>query len=429
MSAFQASEAIIPPIGMVKLSEKQRPTCERTDLEDSAMFAFTRAELDVSDFRDKIRSLPATIWEDENQNGNVKLHRPAHDAWGIKKIVFTFCDDFLLKVFDLPWSRSEEWRKFLVPIYEAIGIDESKVVRCLLASMPPGMTIPVHHDTGYWVKHTHRCHVAIESSEDVDFLVGANEENMRKVLFSVGRIVELNNQAKHMVTNNMNTWRIHLIFDYVDDHALTRYLLQPGEKLNQTRRSIDLAKDEGSRMAPSFVIIGAQKCGTTSIYEFLCQHPLVLRGKRRETHFFDWRWNDKLSTSPEQLKYYMNFYHAEALHKYPSLFTGESTPSYLFHSDIVLPRLKAVCPWTQLIAVFRNPVDRAYSQYQMCIDKEGTPEQLHIRGMSNYIGKTFDCIVEEEIDELESLGIEVKEITLFINNFSSSTLLRLTFPI
>ena len=33
--------------------------------------------------------------------------------------------------------------------YAALGVSESRVVRCLLASMPPGMKIPVHHDTGY----------------------------------------------------------------------------------------------------------------------------------------------------------------------------------------------------------------------------------------------------------------------------------------
>jgi len=42
--------------------------------------------------------------------------------------------------------------------------------------------------------------------------------------------------------------------------------------------------------APNWVIIGAQKCGTTSLFEYLGQHPQVLRGNRREPHFFDWVW-------------------------------------------------------------------------------------------------------------------------------------------
>ena len=73
------------------------------------------------------------VREDEHQEGNAKITRPAHDAWGIKKIIFTFCDDFLLKVVELPWSREERWRRHLLNIYETIGVQESKVVRALLA--------------------------------------------------------------------------------------------------------------------------------------------------------------------------------------------------------------------------------------------------------------------------------------------------------
>lgn len=69
------------------------------------------------------------------------------------------------------------------------------------------------------------------------------------------------------------------------------------------------------------------------MYEYLCQHPLVVRGKRRETHYFDWRYNTSLAPTDgaAHLKYYMNFFHAEALEKHISLITGESTPSYLLH--------------------------------------------------------------------------------------------------
>ena len=61
-----------------------------------------------------------------------------------------------------------------------------------------------------------------------------------------GRIIELNNQAKHAVYNNTtNIHRIHLIFDYIEpDYMINRYprrvLLKSGDRVNQTRRSIDL---------------------------------------------------------------------------------------------------------------------------------------------------------------------------------------------
>ena len=51
----------------------------------------------------------------------------------------------------------------VLPIFAACGVDESRVVRCLLAAMPPGATIPPHHDTGLWVARTHRVHVAVRS--------------------------------------------------------------------------------------------------------------------------------------------------------------------------------------------------------------------------------------------------------------------------
>lgn len=401
---------IIPPVGLVSLSDKLKPVCENPT-PYSPSYAFTRGIVDVSAFKCKLRNLPKETWEDSfQQETNVKLTRPAHDAWGIKKIVFNFCDDFLLKVLDLPWGRNEEWRSLLLPIYEAIGINENQVVRSLLANMPPGLNIPVHHDTGYWVKHCHRCHVAIETGDDVDFLIGPTNELMEKYLFDEGRIVELNNQAKHAVTNNMTRPRIHLIFDYVEtDFTIQRHLLQPGELVYQTRRSLDLASDFGSQKCPNYIIIGAQKCGTTSLYEYISQHGLALKGMRRETHFFDWRWpwqkGEPEASNAKAYECYLKFYPHQAIMKHPSLFTGESTPSYLLHSDIVLSRIKATVPWVRILVMLRDPTARAYSHYQMCADQSGTEEQKKVRGMSAYIGRTFEQIICEEIKELETLGI------------------------
>lgn len=77
--------------------------------------------------------------------------------------------------------------------------------------------------------------------------------------------MELNNQAKHSVANNSSdVHRVHLIFDYVDEHPIKqRFQLNPGEQIFQTRRSIDLAREVQSpeverRRAPTFIIIGAQ---------------------------------------------------------------------------------------------------------------------------------------------------------------------------
>jgi hypothetical protein len=212
---------------------------------------------------------------------------------------------------------------------------------------------------------------------------------------------------------------------------------------------------------------GAQKCGTTSLYEYISQHPLVLKGKRRETHFFDWRWNAQMVTPKAQREYCqpftsfppsfpkllltgssadLNFFHADALRKHPSIITGESTPSYLLHrslllflclcfcfclfsysslslshthtlslftllslSNIVIPRMKTVFSGLPIkfLVMLRDPVARAYSQFQMTIDTTGTPEQLKLRGLGSYSGKTFEEIIETEIAACEQAGITV----------------------
>ena len=73
----------------------------------------------------------------------------------------------------------------------------------------------------------------------------------------------------------------------------------------------------------------------------------------------------------------LNFYHREALQAHASIITGESTPSYLLHSDVVLPRLKSTVPADsfKLLVMLRNPTARAYSQYNMTIDMTGNEEQ------------------------------------------------------
>jgi hypothetical protein len=102
-----------------------------------------------------------------------------------------------------------------------------QVVRCLLASMPPGISIPPHHDTGYWVNYTHRLHLPIITSPDhVIFRIGPTVDQMVRINFDEGSLIELNNQSKHAVDNCWDRHRVHLIFDYVEDFAIERIVLK-----------------------------------------------------------------------------------------------------------------------------------------------------------------------------------------------------------
>ncbi|MGR8920876.1 MAG: sulfotransferase domain-containing protein [Gammaproteobacteria bacterium] len=116
------------------------------------------------------------------------------------------------------------------------------------------------------------------------------------------------------------------------------------------------------RVLPDFIIIGAPKCGTTSLYNYLIQHPDVCPAIEKETRYFDQRFHHSLWW------YRGNF---------PTVFraawqrlsgrrfvAGESTPTYLF--DRATPaRVRAVLPDVKLIVLVREPVDRAFSNYNM----------------------------------------------------------------
>lgn len=375
----------------------------------------------------------SNLWDEVNAaNNNVHVVRPSHDAWGIKKIVLIFCDDFLQTAYEMPWWHMKpDMRKAVQPVLDTLNVDPKRVVRMLFAALPPGVTIPVHHDTGAWVQKTHRVHVPIvvDDPARVLFRCGPIESMMQRVDCTPGHVFEMNNQGKHAVSNCQDKYRVHLILDYVDAsfHIDERIKLSPGETLLQTRRSIDRQKDKGKRPTPSFMIIGAQKSGTTSIYDYLSQHPLVVKAKRRETHCLDWRWRTDLNTKKERQQHCLSFFLERELRFHPSCMTGDSTPSYLLDSYRCIPRLKqAFSHEIKFIAIFRDPTKRAKSHYEMVTSEDGTPEQIKTRG-EEWRGMTIEELIELDFQNMKLSGmipywdIETKTIDMNIfREFSGS---------
>jgi sulfotransferase family protein len=123
-------------------------------------------------------------------------------------------------------------------------------------------------------------------------------------------------------------------------------------------------------MLPSFLIIGAQRAGTTSLFDYLLRHPDVAgpRGRdpsvswSKEIHFFDEKFG-------KGLDWYRSFFPLEATRaRYRrhgrNLQAGEATPYYLFH-PAVPARVAQTIPDVKLIALLRDPVERAYSHFQL----------------------------------------------------------------
>ena len=117
---------------------------------------------------------------------------------------------------------------------------------------------------------------------------------------------------------------------------------------------------EWVRLKPAFLIIGAQRCGTTSLYSYLAEHPLIIPAARKEVHFFDVNY----ARGPKWYRQQFASRLDPALRRSPRLrwTTGEASPYYLFHP--LAPRRAAqLLPKVKLIAILRNPVDRALSHY------------------------------------------------------------------
>jgi len=126
--------------------------------------------------------------------------------------------------------------------------------------------------------------------------------------------------------------------------------------------------DWGDVMAmPNFFIVGAQKAGTTSLYHYLEQHPEVYMSSRKEPHFFDgmqsrYRWaRGRMPpvTDPEDYRALFRGVNNEKA-------VGEASTSYIY-SSLAPVQIEKSLPNARIIAILRNPADRAYSNFLHCV--------------------------------------------------------------
>jgi hypothetical protein len=109
------------------------------------------------------------------------------------------------------------------------------------------------------------------------------------------------------------------------------------------------------RGLPSALIIGAQRSGTTSLFNYLAEHPDVLPPVGKEIHYFDLHYG-------RGLRWYRGRFPFSYRLRSGAL-TMDASPYYLFH-PLVPERAARLLPEVKLVAVLRNPIERAYSHYQ-----------------------------------------------------------------
>lgn len=118
----------------------------------------------------------------------------------------------------------------------------------------------------------------------------------------------------------------------------------------------------GQRLRPGFLIVGAQRCGTTSLFKTLSQHPAVLPAVyHKGVHYFDTAYDRGLDW---YLGHFPTSRKAEAVRETMGVpgITGESSPYYMFHPQAPR-RIARDLPDVRLLVLLRDPVERAYSAH------------------------------------------------------------------
>jgi len=120
-------------------------------------------------------------------------------------------------------------------------------------------------------------------------------------------------------------------------------------------------KTWSNRFLPDFIIIGAQKSGTSSLYGYLSQHPELMASYKKEVHYFDGGLDPNVDTFKKGEAWYRsNFPIRRNTRNNQKAF--EASPLYIFN-PLAPQRISELIPEVKLIAVLRNPVERTISHY------------------------------------------------------------------
>jgi len=132
-------------------------------------------------------------------------------------------------------------------------------------------------------------------------------------------------------------------------------LVKRRPKKAYTARRIGRLGTAAMRTLPDFIIIGTQKGGTTFLNRLLAQHPRIKPAFLKEVHYFDLNFDKGINW------YRSNF--PTRISKDDKYVTGEASPYYMFYPHAAR-RASVLVPNAKLIALLRNPIDRAYSHDQ-----------------------------------------------------------------
>jgi len=161
-----------------------------------------------------------------------------------------------------------------------------------------------------------------------------------------------------------------MVKSYYQSTYKTREFLRPrlakNQKLYDFIRSLDRGYSNLTGFAhvlPDFYLIGAQKCGTSALYDYLVQHPSIYPCTTKEPRFFDKYYERGINWYKSCFPFtFKKNIVAKLFHK--KFLTGEATERYFEHPHVP-QRINKITPNSKFIVLLRNPIDRAYSHYNM----------------------------------------------------------------
>lgn len=125
---------------------------------------------------------------------------------------------------------------------------------------------------------------------------------------------------------------------------------------------------------PNMLIVGAQRCGTTSLHAMLKEHREVTMSQRKETRFFIKErvkeWPDTVhNTKVKNASCLTLGEYVKQFRGGRGRIRGEASPQYLLYHSECVPRIKFLLEDPYIVISLRNPIDRAFSAYRLLTDR------------------------------------------------------------
>ncbi|UII29136.1 sulfotransferase [Fulvivirga maritima] len=171
-----------------------------------------------------------------------------------------------------------------------------------------------------------------------------------------------------------------------------------------------------ANLLPDFLIIGAGKCGTTSVDNYLKQHPSIYVTNVKEPNFFGYELI-KPEDFPDKSKLKHYYDSVTDLESYQALFSeaqpdqllGETSNTYLYH-DRAPERIRHYVPNVKMAAIFRQPAERLYSRF------------LHLARVNELPTKKFESVLDKNSiwwtrNDLIKEGFYYKNLVRFFDYF------------